>query len=138
MNFNNEKGRDHKGPRYTSLIHGENLVNVTIQGEGLNSVLDGQGEYWWNIHHSGNENYTRGHLLELMYSENIVVANLTLRNSPFWTNHFFDCDNVCMYCIRCIFSLRTFILYIHKSLNMNVCICISYFCMFFMSLSHMY
>lgn len=65
------QGRNHKGPRYTSLIHGENLINVTIQGEGMNSIIDGQGEYWWTLQ---NSNYTRGHLLELMYTENIVVC----------------------------------------------------------------
>ena len=88
------RGRDHPGPRYSSLLHGEHLINVTIQGQGPDSVIDGNGQVWWNNHHSGNETVTRGHLIEFMYSQNIAIYNVTLRNSPFWTNHFFDCDNV--------------------------------------------
>ena len=42
------QGRDKPGPRYTSLLHGEHLKNVTIRGDGAGSVLDGQGAYWWS------------------------------------------------------------------------------------------
>lgn len=39
------RGRDHPGFRYTSLLHGEHLVNVTIRGAGADaSVIDGRGE----------------------------------------------------------------------------------------------
>ena len=31
--------------------------------------------------------YTRGHLIEIMWSKNIEVSNLFLTNSPFWTVH---------------------------------------------------
>ena len=44
------QGRDHPGPRYTSLLHGEHLIDVTIQGDGPSSILDGQGWYWWQRH----------------------------------------------------------------------------------------
>jgi hypothetical protein len=88
------QGRDHPGPRYTSLLHGEHLENVTIQGEGNSSVLDGQGEYWWNMHRQKLENYTRGSLVEFMYSQDIAMHDLTMVDSPFWNNHFYDCDRV--------------------------------------------
>ena len=88
------RGRDHPGPRYSSLIHGEGLENVTIQGDGPLSIIDGNGKPWWDAHHNGTETITRGHLIEFLYSRDIVLRNLTLRDSPFWTNHFFDCDNV--------------------------------------------
>lgn len=96
------QGRDHKGPRYTSLLHGEHLHNVTIRGDGTRSILDGQGWYWWARHKTGKtpsgepsvEMYTRGHLLEFMFSSSIGVYDLTMKDSPFWTNHFFDCDRV--------------------------------------------
>mmetsp|Transcript_29268 Transcript_29268/g.40446 ORF Transcript_29268/g.40446 Transcript_29268/m.40446 type:complete len:289 (+) Transcript_29268:36-902(+) len=39
-------------------------------------------------------NVTRGHLLELQHSTDIVVSNVTLRNSPFWTVHVFACQRV--------------------------------------------
>jgi polygalacturonase len=41
------QGRDHgaHSPRFTSLLHGEHLKNVTIRGDGPGSILDGQGHY---------------------------------------------------------------------------------------------
>jgi len=88
------QGRDHPGPRYTSLLHAEHVVNVTVRGDGPGSVLDGQGSYWWAKFWSGEETHTRGHLLEFMYSANVEVAHLTLKDSPYWTTHYYDCDNV--------------------------------------------
>jgi len=88
------QGRDHKGPRYTSLLHGENLQNVTVQGEGVDSVVDGQGEYWWNMRRNGLDKFTRGNLFECMHCSKVRLYNLRLVNSPFWTNHFYDCDDV--------------------------------------------
>jgi hypothetical protein len=88
------QGRDHPGPRYTSLLHGEHLQNVTIQGEGSRSVLDGQGEYWWNLRRKHLDQYTRGSLVEFMYSQDVSMYNLKMVDSPFWNNHFYDCDRV--------------------------------------------
>ena len=61
------QGRDHIGPRYTSLIHGENLTDVAISGE--NGTINGNGELWWKLHREKKEIYTRGHLIEFMGSE---------------------------------------------------------------------
>ncbi|KAH8092733.1 glycosyl hydrolase [Aureococcus anophagefferens] len=80
------QGRDHPGPRYTSLVHGEHVEDVTIQGEGPTSVLDGNGQYWWDQVHSMT--VTRGHLIEFMYSKDIRIYDLSMRDSPFWNNHF--------------------------------------------------
>lgn len=35
------RGRDHNGPRYTSLIHGDSLVDVAVVGN--NGTIDGNG-----------------------------------------------------------------------------------------------
>eukprot|EP00040_Diaphanoeca_grandis_P028444 m.164822 g.164822 ORF g.164822 m.164822 type:complete len:453 (-) comp31356_c0_seq3:296-1654(-) len=79
------QGRDHPGPRRVSLIHGFNLTNVTVTGEG---TVDGQGPFWWQRHRTpGVEIYTRGHLIEFMYCTQLEVSHLTLTNSPFWTVH---------------------------------------------------
>ncbi|CAA6664210.1 unnamed protein product [Spirodela intermedia] len=85
-------GREHQGPRYGSLIHGQNLVNVVITGE--NGTINGQGRSWWTKHYRKLLNYTRGPLVQLMWSRNIVIANITLRDSPFWTLHPYVCKNV--------------------------------------------
>jgi polygalacturonase len=104
------QGRDFNphGARYSSLLRGINLTNVTIRGEGPTSVIDGQGEYWWNrsrpfLYSTCRQcpdtktcclNNTRGHLIEFMHSRNVNIFNLAMRDSPFWNNHFFDCDDV--------------------------------------------
>ena len=79
------QGRDHPGPRRTSLIHGQNMSDVVITG--ANGTIDGQGAPWWDDHLAKTELHTRGHLIELMWSTDITLSNLTLTNSPFWTVH---------------------------------------------------
>ncbi|CAL9105812.1 probable polygalacturonase isoform X1 [Musa acuminata AAA Group] len=85
-------GREHRGPRYGSLIHGENLKDIVITGH--NGTINGQGQAWWTKYKKKVLNYTRGPLVQLMWSKDIVISNITLRDSPFWTLHPYDCKNV--------------------------------------------
>ncbi|GLT25124.1 hypothetical protein SLA2020_002750 [Shorea laevis] len=86
------RGRERLGGRHISLIHGNGLTNVVITGQ--NGTIDGQGNMWWDLLWNKTLKYTRGHLLELMNSDYILVANLTFLNSPFWTIHPVYCSNV--------------------------------------------
>lgn len=61
---------------------------------GHNGTIDGQGRTWWTKYRQKRLYHTRGPLLQLMWSRNIVISNITLRNSPFWTVHPYDCKNV--------------------------------------------
>jgi len=61
---------------------------------GENGTVDGQGRMWWELWWNRTLVHTRGHLLELMNSENVLVSNLTFRNSPFWTIHPVYCRSV--------------------------------------------
>nr|GMC98065.1 probable polygalacturonase [Ipomoea batatas] len=79
------RGRDTEGGRFISLIFGTNLTDVVITGN--NGTLDGQGKLWWDKFHNGTLNYTRPYLIEIMYSENIQISNITLLNSPSWNVH---------------------------------------------------
>lgn len=79
------RGRDTDGGRYISLIFGTNLTDVVITGE--NGTIDGQGNLWWDKFHKGDLQYTRPYLIELMYSEDIQISNLTLIDSPSWNIH---------------------------------------------------
>ncbi|KAL1527969.1 hypothetical protein AB1Y20_009340 [Prymnesium parvum] len=88
------RGRERGGARYTSLLRGEGLHDVSIRGEGYGSVIDGQGAYWWLRHLAGVEEHTRGHLIEFASSRRVAVANLRMIDSPYWNTHFFDCDGV--------------------------------------------
>ncbi|CAN1347499.1 Probable polygalacturonase [Linum perenne] len=79
------RGRERLGGRHISLIHGDGLFDVVITGQ--NGTIDGQGKMWWDLWWNRTLEHTRGHLIELMNSHNILISNLTLRNSPFWTVH---------------------------------------------------
>ncbi|CAA0812142.1 Pectin lyase-like superfamily protein [Striga hermonthica] len=86
------RGRDTEGGRYSSLIFGTNLTDVIITGN--NGTIDGQGEPWWDKFHKGELLYTRPYLIEIMFSEDIQILNLTLVNSPSWHVHPVYCSNV--------------------------------------------
>lgn len=86
------RGRELPGGRHKSLIHGSNLTDVIITGD--NGTIDGQGSIWWDWFHNKTLNFTRPHLVELMYSTKVVISNLTFINSPFWTIHPVYCSDV--------------------------------------------
>ncbi|KAJ7570242.1 hypothetical protein O6H91_01G111400 [Diphasiastrum complanatum] len=79
------RGRELPGKRHISLIHGESLTDVIITGE--NGTVDGQGAVWWQWSRKGLLNFTRPHLVEFMHSSDIIIYNVTFKNSPFWTVH---------------------------------------------------
>ncbi|XP_060210004.1 probable polygalacturonase [Lycium barbarum] len=85
-------GREHRGPRYGSLIHGQKLKDVIITGH--NGTINGQGQAWWKKFRSKLLNHTRGPLVQIMWSTDILISNITLQDSPFWTLHPYDCKNV--------------------------------------------
>jgi polygalacturonase len=79
------RGRDKIGGRYASLIGGSNLTDVAITGN--NGTIDGQGALWWSKFHSNKLKYTRGYLIEVLWSDTVFISNLTLLNSPAWNIH---------------------------------------------------
>ncbi|KAJ8466181.1 hypothetical protein OPV22_028733 [Ensete ventricosum] len=86
------RGRELPGGRHQSLIHGSNLTDVIITGG--NGTIYGQGSIWWDWFNNHTLNYTRPHLIELMYSTGVVISNLTFINSPFWAIHPVYCSQV--------------------------------------------
>ncbi|KAL9241712.1 hypothetical protein vseg_015790 [Gypsophila vaccaria] len=86
------RGRERLGGRHISLIHANSVSNVVITGR--NGTIDGQGKMWWDMWRNRTLEHTRGHLVELINSSNIMIYNLTFRNSPFWTIHPVYCRNV--------------------------------------------
>ncbi|KZV34345.1 putative polygalacturonase-like [Dorcoceras hygrometricum] len=85
-------GRERNGPRFGSLIHGQNLRDVIITGH--NGTINGQGQTWWTKYQKKALNHTRGPLVQFMWSRDIQISDVTLRDSPFWTLHPYDCQNV--------------------------------------------
>lgn len=72
------------------LIYADEAENVVIDGYG---AIDGQGRVFpkqsWN-----DEGITRPHLLRFIQSSDIVVKDVTLRNSGCWMQHYLACDRV--------------------------------------------
>ncbi|KAL9459518.1 hypothetical protein AB3S75_002839 [Citrus x aurantiifolia] len=80
------------GGRHISLIHVDHLTNVFITG--YNGTIDGKGQIRWDLWWNRTLKNTRGHLVELMNSNNILIfSNLTFCNSPFRTIHLVYCRN---------------------------------------------
>ncbi|KAM3682176.1 hypothetical protein ACB098_12G053600 [Castanea mollissima] len=70
------RGRDAPSGRLSTLIFGSNLTDVVITGN--NGTIDGQGSTW----------------IEIMYSDQIQISNLTLINTPSWFVHPIYSSNV--------------------------------------------
>jgi polygalacturonase len=68
-----------------SLIYGENLQNVTIEGSG---VIDGQGAAFKGPYK------VRPYLIRLVTCQNVLVKDVTLKDSPMWVQHYLACDDV--------------------------------------------
>ncbi|PWA42717.1 putative polygalacturonase [Artemisia annua] len=99
------RGRDADGGRYISLIFGTNLTDVVITGN--NGTIDGQGAPWWDKFHKGELKYTRPYLLEIMYSTNIQISNLTFINSPSWNVHPIYSSNIIIQGITILAPVRS-------------------------------
>ena len=72
------------------LIYGDKVENVVIDGYG---TIDGRGRNFI-MNRGHDEGITRPHLLRFVQSKNIVVRNITVRNSPCWMQHYLACDHV--------------------------------------------
>ncbi|XP_062120328.1 probable polygalacturonase [Humulus lupulus] len=85
-------GRDAPNARFSSLIYGTNLTDVVITGH--NGTIDGQGSTWWTKFRAGQLNATRPYLIEILYSDQVQIFNLTLIDSPSWFVHPIYSSNV--------------------------------------------
>ena len=54
---------------------------------GKNGTINGQGQVWWDKYHAKELTYTRGYLLELVYSRDIIISNVTFVDAPSWNLH---------------------------------------------------
>lgn len=69
-----------------SLIAGEDLQHVAIRGPG---ILDGHGaRFRWK------EYRNRPYLIRLVGCRDVLVEDVTLRNSAMWMQHYLACDRV--------------------------------------------
>ena len=75
-------GVDERSSGYEPIIGGWNLTDVLITGN--NGTIAGQGDIWW----SGHWPYGRPHALLFSRCQRVVVANIAIKDSPFWSLRF--------------------------------------------------
>ena len=68
-----------------SLIYGENLERVAIVGQG---IIDGQGRAFKGPYK------VRPYMIRLIGCRDVLVKDVTIRNSPMWVQHYLACDDV--------------------------------------------
>lgn len=61
---------------------------------GNNGTINGQGQYWWDKFKKKQFKVTRPYMIELLFSKNIQISNITLVDSPSWHVHPVYCENV--------------------------------------------
>jgi polygalacturonase len=72
-----------------AFLFGEDLENVTIEGRG---TLHGNGDS--TGFGRANDNTRRPILLYLINCRNVLVRDITMRNSVFWNQYYLHCDGV--------------------------------------------
>ncbi|QDH80238.1 exopolygalacturonase [Echinicola soli] len=84
---------------FAALVNADGMDGFTISGKG---TLNGNGHRYWRhfwIRRQFNKNCTnmdemRPRVLYISNSKNIQVSGIRLINSPFWTSHYYKCENV--------------------------------------------
>ena len=68
-----------------SLIYGEGLENVTIEGAG---TLDGSGKAFKGPYK------VRPYMIRLISSKRVTVTGVAIKDSPMWVQHYMACEDV--------------------------------------------
>lgn len=84
---------------FAALVNGDNLDGFTISGQG---TINGNGLRYWKsfwLRRQVNPKCTnieelRPRLVYISNSKNVKLSGVRLINSPFWTTHFYKCENV--------------------------------------------
>lgn len=78
---------------YQACIFGNQIKNVTLDGSG---TIEGNGQSWWEEFKKRNKHveHARPYLLSIEHSKHIKIRDLHFTNSPSWTLHPFDCNDV--------------------------------------------
>ena len=84
---------------FAALINADKIDSFSISGEG---ILDGNGLPYWRhfwLRRQFNPQCTnmdemRPRIIYISNSKNVVISGITVRNSPFWTTHFYRCSNL--------------------------------------------
>lgn len=84
---------------FAALVNANEVNGFTVSGEG---TINGNGERYWRsfwLRRSVNPKCTnmdelRPRLLYVSNSDDVTISGVRLINSPFWTTHFYRCNNL--------------------------------------------
>lgn len=84
---------------FAALVNADSLNGFTISGKG---TIDGNGLRYWKAFwlrlqfnpKGTNMDEMRPRLIYVSNSKNVQISDVKLMNSPFWTSHFYKCENV--------------------------------------------
>jgi polygalacturonase len=68
-----------------SLVYGEKLQRIAITGGG---IIDGRGGAFKGPYK------VRPYMIRFIQCQNVLVKDVTIRNSPMWVQHYLACDDV--------------------------------------------
>ena len=60
---------------------GKNVTDVVIEGEGVTSIIDGQGARWWLARENG-ETFNPGAMIRLEQGKRFLLRNFKIQNTP--------------------------------------------------------
>lgn len=63
----------------------KNTVHLVDSKEYFGGIINGNGKKWWDKTIQGKLDHHRPRLIHLIECEHMLIENLTLINSPFWT-----------------------------------------------------
>jgi hypothetical protein len=81
---------------WRAFIYGENLENITIRGEGTISPRGDYDVFQNDIPDSPDRPFG----IHMVNSRNIQIENITMRNSAYWMQRYFQCDHLRIYNIK--------------------------------------
>ena len=76
---------------HAPLIGGSGLENIAVAGRG---TIDARGAFWWEMLREHTLDHPRPRLISFERCTNVLIEGITLTNSPSWTLHPFNCENV--------------------------------------------
>ena len=84
---------------FSALVNADQVDGFTVSGKGM---LDGNGLRYWKafwLRRAFNPNCTnmdemRPRLLYVSNSKNVQISGIKMRNSPFWTSHYYKVENL--------------------------------------------
>ncbi|MFD2595449.1 rhamnogalacturonidase [Sphingobacterium griseoflavum] len=84
---------------FSALVNADNVDGFTLSGKG---TLDGNGLRYWKafwLRRAFNPNCTnmdemRPRVLYVSNSKNVQISGVHMKNSPFWTSHYYNVENL--------------------------------------------